>query len=84
MADLEAVPPGPVQVNVKVRVGAKRLFAAEAEPLVGLVPDQVCAAPAQSPDAVQLVALVELQVTVAVCRMLIEDGEIVSVTVGSG
>lgn len=66
MADPDAVPPGPTHVNVYVRLGARRLFVAVSEPLVGLGPDQVCAAPAQSPDAVQLVALVEFQVMVAV------------------
>ncbi|MBS0375270.1 MAG: hypothetical protein JSR73_11870 [Proteobacteria bacterium] len=68
-------PPVPVQVSVKV-VAAVR-FPVLAEPLVAFVP-------LQPPDAVQVVAFVELQVSVEAPPLATLVGLAVSVTVGAG
>jgi hypothetical protein len=70
-----AEPPGPEQVSVKVVV----VVSAPVDwlPLVAL-------APLQPPLAVQLVALVELQVSVAALPLVTLVGDAVSVTVGGG
>ena len=69
------VPPGPVQLSVKLVVA---LSGAEASlPLVALVPLQPSA-------AVQLVALVLLQVSCVPLPMITEVGFAASVTVGAG
>ncbi len=69
------LPPVPVQVNVYVVVAASAPV--DCEPLVAL-------APLQPPEAVQLVALVELQVSVEEPPFAMLDGLAVRVTVGVG
>jgi hypothetical protein len=68
----------PVQVNVKIVVAVTAPV--EAVPLVGFEPLQ---APTP-PDPVQLVALVELQVSVEDPPLAMLVGFAVSVTVGAG
>jgi hypothetical protein len=69
------LPPMPSQVNVNVVVTVSA--AVEAVPLTGLDP-------LQPPDAVQLVALVELQLSVEVPPPAMLVGLADSVTVGTG
>ena len=69
------VPPGPLQVNVKLVVALSAPV--DWLPLVAL-------APLQPPDAVQLVALVELHVSVEDPPLLTVIGFAVNVTVGAG
>ena len=75
VVDAEPLPPGPVQ---------PRLYWVEAVsapvdalPAVALVPDH-------PPEAVQLVALVVLQVSVLALPEVIDNGDAVSDTVGAG
>ena len=74
VADVPALPPAPVQVRVKLP------FAVSAPvdwlPEVALVPDQ-------PPEAVQLVALVEDQVSVELAPLAIICGLALSITVGA-
>lgn len=74
VADWLAVPPGPVQLKVKVVI-------TESGPVDWL--PLVALAPAQPPSAVQLVALVVLQVSVAEPPPATIVGDAVSVTVGA-
>jgi hypothetical protein len=71
----DAVPPGPAQLSAKVVVA----FSAPVDcvPLVG-------STPLQPFDAVQLVALLELQLNAAAAPLLIVPGAALSVMVGAG
>ena len=75
VADCAALPPAPVQVNVKVELALRAPLGAE--PLVVLLP-------LHAPDAVQAVALVEDQVNVALLPLMTVLGFADSVTVGTG
>jgi hypothetical protein len=75
VTDCAAVPPGPVQVNVKV-VPAVR-FEVACEPLVAW-------APLQPPEAAQELALLEDQVKVDAPPLLTVVGLALSVTDGAG
>ncbi len=68
------VPPGPAQVRVKVRVPGV-VGVTLCEPAVGR-------SPLQTPVAVQAVAFVDDQLTMAVCPVAMLAGLIVMVTVG--
>jgi hypothetical protein len=74
VADWLALPPGPLQLKVKVVI-------TESAPVDWL--PLVALAPVQPPSAVQLVALVELQVSVAEPPLATVVGDAVSVTVGA-
>jgi hypothetical protein len=74
VVDAEALPPVPVHESVYVLVALSAPV--DCVPLVPLVPDQ-------APDAVQLVALVELHVSVELPPLATETGLAVSVTVGT-
>jgi hypothetical protein len=75
VVDWLAEPPDPVHVSVKV-VFAERTPVLS-EPVIALVPDQ-------PPDALQDVALVELQVSVEAVPEVIEVGLADNATVGVG
>jgi hypothetical protein len=75
VADWAALPPLPVQVNVKVPVPVNDPV--DCDPLVVL-------APVHAPEAVQLVASVEDQVSVALAPFAMVCGLAVIVTVGAG
>jgi hypothetical protein len=70
-----ALPPGPVQVRVNDWLLVR--FPVEAEPLIGSLP-------LQPPDAAQEVALVELQVNVALLPLVTVLGLAEMSTVGTG
>ena len=74
LTDCVASPPGPVHVNAKADVAVNA-------PVVAL-PD-VALVPLQLPEAVQDVALVDDQVSVAAEPATTEDGAAASVTVGA-
>jgi hypothetical protein len=73
VTDRLAPPPGPLQVSVKVVVALSAPV--PAVPLIGSLPDQ-------PPDAVQLVALVEDQLSIADPPLLTLPGVALNVTVG--
>ncbi len=69
------LPPAPVQTSVNTDVAVKA-------PVVAV--PEVARLPVQPPDAVQAVAFVELQVSVAVDPLLTVVGDAASVTTGAG
>ena len=73
VVDCEALPPLPVQLNVKVLVLVKAPV--DCEPLVALAPDH-------DPDAVQTVASVDDQVSVELAPLAMICGFALIVTVG--
>ena len=75
VTDLEVVPPVPVQAKVYVLLLVKAPVDCEPE---------IVFEPLQAPEAVQLVALEELQLSVDEPPEEIEVGEAVKVTVGAG
>lgn len=75
VAELAAVPPEPVQLRVKVELAVK---------LPVLWEPEVALLPLQLPEAVQEVALAELQVKVEALPEVNEVGLAVMVTVGAG
>jgi hypothetical protein len=74
-ADCAALPPAPVQVKVYVALAVSAPV--DCEPLTGLAPDQ-------APEAVQAVALVALQFSVALLPLAIALGPTLKVTAGAG
>lgn len=75
VVDCVALPPVPVQVRVYVVLALRA--GVVAEPLIALVPDQ-------PPEAAQLVALLDDQVTFEVCPLLMVVGDAEMLTVGNG
>jgi len=75
VADCAALPPGPVQVNVYVALAVSTPV--DCEPLVALLPDH-------APEAVQVAALAETQVSVALPPLVIALGPTLRLTVGTG
>jgi hypothetical protein len=71
----EVVPPLPVQLSVKLVVLAR--------PLIVWLPE-ICLVPLQPPEAVQVVAFVELQVNIELPPLLTVAGLADRLTVGAG
>jgi hypothetical protein len=74
VADCEALPPAPVQVNVYVALAVSAPV--DCEPLTGRPPDQ-------APEALHEVALVADQVNVALLPLVIALGPTLRLTVGA-
>ncbi len=74
VADCAAVPPGPLQVSVKVVVAATAPV--DCEPWTAFVPDQ-------PPEAAQAVALVADQFNIALPPLVIELGPTLRLTLGA-
>jgi hypothetical protein len=74
VADCEALPPAPVQVNVYVELAVSAPV--DWDPFIPLLPDH-------APEAVQEVALFEVQVSVELLPLLIALGPTLKVTAGA-